>query len=170
MPDNLQWTDCAVTPIQEVMGADFRQMFCQRFQLAPEQFEERLFSMCLFRHSVPAVHLLRRWKPEMFREDYDLVRDLATTRCRGEVVTELNRFFGRNRRVGGFWRNFCLCRVSGKRVLQLYRGLMHEAEEAAEETSSDEEPATPSFAHSIPVSSGQNRSSQCTGVPASQAQ
>lgn len=115
------------------MGPDFRQLFCQRFQVAPEEFEKRLFWMCLFRHSIPFVHLLSRWKPEIFREDYDLVRELAATHSRGEVVTELNRFFGRNRRVGGFWRNVCLFRVSGKRVLQLYRSLLgQELEEMVE--------------------------------------
>lgn len=109
------------------MDGDFRQLFCQRYDLEPEQFEENLFRRCLFRHSIPIVPILLRWKPGMFREDFDLVRELASTRCRGEVVTELNRFFGRNRREGGFWRNVCLCRVSGKRVLELYRSLAREA-------------------------------------------
>ena len=106
------------------MGEDFRALFCQKFNVKPERFEKELFRMALFRHSLPFVFLLSRWKPALFREDFDLVRDLASTRCRGEVVTELNRFFGRNRRVGGFWRNVCLFRVSGKRVLKLYRSLV----------------------------------------------
>ena len=110
------------------MGADFRQLFCQKYGLAPEQFEQKLFWMCLFRHSLPVVYLFCRWKPEIFREDFDLMREVASCRSRGEVVNDLNRFFGRNRRVGGFWRNICLCRVSGKRVLQLYRGLIQEQE------------------------------------------
>jgi hypothetical protein len=113
------------------VGADFRQLFCAQFDVAAEDFEKRLFSMTLFRHSVAMVWLLQRWKPEMFREDYDLMRDLASTVSRGEVVSELNRFYGRNRRVGGFWRNICLCRVSGKRVLNLYRELIREQEEAS---------------------------------------
>jgi hypothetical protein len=112
------------------MGADFRQLFCHKYELAPERFEQRLFWMCLFRHSLPFVHFLIRWKPEIFREDFDLMREVASTRSRGEVVNELNRFFGRNRRVGGFWRNACLFRVSGKRVLQIYRALLHEQDEA----------------------------------------
>jgi hypothetical protein len=111
------------------MGADFRQLYCQKYELAPEQFEHKLFWHSLFRHGWPAVFFLARWKPEMFREDFDLIRELASSRSRGEVVCELNRFYGRNRRVGGFWRNVLLCRVSGKRVLQIYRSLANEHEE-----------------------------------------
>jgi hypothetical protein len=112
------------------MGLEFRQLFCRKFELEPERFEEKLFWMCLFPHAVPFVHLLFRLDRSIFREDLDLVRELATTRCRGEVITELNRFFGRNRRVGGFWRNVCLFRISGKRVLELYKALIREEEEA----------------------------------------
>ena len=112
------------------MGADFRQLFCQKYELAPEQFERELFRRTLFRHSVPLISLLEWWKPEIFREDRDLVHEVASCRSRGEVVSELNRFYGRNRRVGGFWRNSLLCRVSGKRVLQIYRSLVGEYEES----------------------------------------
>jgi hypothetical protein len=82
----------------------------------------------LFRHAVPFVSFLLRWNPEIFREDFDLMREVSHTCSRGEVVTELNRFYGRNRRVGGFWRNTCLFRVSGKRVLLIYRALIQEQE------------------------------------------
>jgi len=112
------------------MGADFRQLFCLKYELPPEQFERALFWMSVFRHSLPVVSLLQRWKPEMFREDYDLMREVASSTSRGEVICELNRFYGRNRRVGGFWRNVLYCRVSGKRVLQIYRSLIAEQEES----------------------------------------
>jgi hypothetical protein len=84
--------------------------------------------MALFRHSIPFVALLLRWKPAIFREDFDFMREASHTCNRGELVTELNRFYGRNRRVGGFWRNTLLFRVSGKRVLNIYRALIQEQE------------------------------------------
>lgn len=116
------------------MGADFRHLFCEKHELAPSEFERTLFWMCLFRHSVLVVFLLHRWKPQIFREDFDLMRDVANTVSTGELVTELNRFYGRNRRVGGFWRGVCLCRVSGKRVLRVYRSLIGETEGALAES------------------------------------
>lgn len=110
------------------MEADFRQLFSERFGCGEVEFETRLFRECLFRHSIPFVALLRRWKPEIFREDYDLARELAATHNTGEVVSELNRFYGRNARERGFFRTTCYFRISGKRVLQLYRELARETE------------------------------------------
>ncbi len=113
------------------MEADFRQLFSERYGCEQAQFEERVFKACLFRHSIPFVAVLRRWKPGIFREDYDLARELATTRNTGEVVSELNRFYGRNAREKGFWRTTCYFRISGKRVLRLYRDLVRGVEEPA---------------------------------------
>ena len=112
------------------MAADFRELFCQKHGLSPDEFQRELFWRCLFRHSIPFVFLLVRWNRDIFREDFDLVRELGSTVSRGEVVTELNRFYGRNRRVGGFWRNVCRFRVSGKRVLNVYRALIQDHEQA----------------------------------------
>lgn len=113
------------------MDADFRQLFSERFGCDERQFEGRLFKACLYRHSIPFVALLRRWNPQIFREDYDLVRELASVRSTGEVVSELNRFYGRNARERGFLRTTCYFRISGKRVLRLYRDLTREDETQA---------------------------------------
>ena len=113
------------------MGADFRQLFSEHYGCGEEEFEQRVFNECLFRHSVPVVAVLRRWKPALFREDHDLVRDLAATHDTGEVVSELNRFYGRNARERSFLRTKLYCRISGKRVLKLYRKLARAAEEGS---------------------------------------
>lgn len=115
------------------MGADFRQLFSEQFGCEEKEFEQRIFNECLFRHSVPVVALLRRCRPELFREDLDLARELAATRDTGEVVSELNRFYGRNARERSFLRTRLYCRISGKRVLKLYRSLIRAAEEGAAE-------------------------------------
>jgi hypothetical protein len=111
------------------MEADFRQLFSERFGCDGGDFEARVFKQCLFRHALPFVALLWRSDPEIFREDLDLVRELATARNTAEVVSELNRFYGRNARTRGFLRTTLYLRISGKRVLRLYRNLVREAEE-----------------------------------------
>lgn len=116
------------------MGADFRQLFSEQFGCEEEEFERRIFQRCLFRHSVPLVAILRRWKPEWFREDFDLARELAFTTSTGEVVSELNRFYGRNARERSFLRTTLYCRMSGKRVLKLYRELARRNEDSVEES------------------------------------
>lgn len=105
------------------MDADFRQLFCAETGCEPAEFEARLFVLCLFRHALPARWFIQDER-KFFREDWEMLRDIATARNTAEVVSELNRFYGRNRRDKNFFRTRFLLRVSGKRVLQIYRRLM----------------------------------------------
>jgi hypothetical protein len=67
--------------------------------------------------------LLRKLNSDFFREDLGLIGDLATARSHAEVLTELNRFYGRNVRDRNRLRKSFSLRVSGKRVLRLSRKL-----------------------------------------------
>lgn len=62
-------------------------------------------------------------RPGFFREDEGFICDLATARSREEVLTELNRFYGRNVRDRNWLRKLFSLRVSGKRVQRLSRKL-----------------------------------------------
>ena len=104
------------------MEADFRQLFCEATGCKPADFESRMFSTCLFRHAIPFLWLIRN-KQQFFREDLEMLRDIASAHNTPEVISELNRFYGRNRRDNGFLRTRLFFRVSGKRVLQIYRSL-----------------------------------------------
>jgi hypothetical protein len=115
------------------MEVEFRQLFTERFGCSAEEFEERVFWRALFRHALPFAWLISRLKPSFFREDYDLLREVATARNTGEVVSELNRFYGRNARDKSVLRTELHLRVSGKRVLRLYRDLTRDQEEADED-------------------------------------
>ncbi len=61
--------------------------------------------------------------PLFFREDTDFIRDVGTATSRGEVICELNRFYGRNMRDRNWLRRVFFLRLSGKRVLRIYREL-----------------------------------------------
>jgi hypothetical protein len=99
----------------------FKKMFCQRFKCSPEDYESRLFWGTLHRHAFPVAGLLSRMDPEFFREDEDLIRELAAAASHKEVIAELNRFFGRNVRDRNWLRKWFSLRISGKRVLKLSR-------------------------------------------------
>ncbi len=84
-----------------------------------------MFSRTLFRHAAVFAWVIRN-KPKFFREDLEMLRDIASARNTAEVISELNRFYGRNRRDRSVLRTSFFIRVSGKRVLRMYRALLHE--------------------------------------------
>jgi hypothetical protein len=101
----------------------FRLLFCQRFACSHLEYEQQLFSRCLHWHVRLCAKLLARLNSRFFLEDIGLVRDLATAASHSEVLTELNRFYGRNVRDQNWVRKNFLLRISGKRVLRLSRNL-----------------------------------------------
>ncbi len=107
------------------MEADFRALFSQSFGCSPGEFESEMFSKTLFRHAIPFSWLIRD-KAKFFREDLEMLRDIASAHNTPEVISELNRFYGRNRRDKSILRTSFFIRVSGKRVLQIYRALAQE--------------------------------------------
>ena len=106
------------------MDVEFRQLFSEKWGLEAGQFERKLFSRCLFRHALPFAWLLRKCDKDFFREDFDMLRDVASARNTDEVICEVNRFYGRNARDKSILRTVFFLRVSGKRVLKVYRSLV----------------------------------------------
>jgi hypothetical protein len=118
------------------MDVEFRQLFSEKSGVGAEQFERRLFRKCLFRHALPFAWLLQKLDPHFFREDFEMLRDIASARNTDEVICELNRFFGRNARDKSIFRTVFYIRVSGKRVLRLYRKLTRAGSNSDSESSS----------------------------------
>ena len=125
------------------MDVEFRQLFSEVSGIGAEQFERKLFSHCLFRHALPFAWLLQKWEPSFFREDFEMLRDIATARNTEEVISELNRFYGRNARDKGILRTAFYLRVSVKRVLRFYRKLSRNATAANLESSLPSETRIP---------------------------
>jgi hypothetical protein len=107
--------------------------------VAGEQFERKLFYKCLFRHALPLAWLLQKCDRDFFREDFEMLRDVASARNTDEVICEVNRFFGRNARDKSFLRTVLFLRVSGKRVLRAYRSLAKEEKTDSEQTTTPSE-------------------------------
>jgi hypothetical protein len=113
------------------MEAEFRQLFSEKWGVDPAEFERRLFRKCLFRHALPFARLIEKLDSDFFKEDYEMLRDVASARSTEEVICEANRFFGRNARDRSFWRTTFYLRISGKRVLNVYRSLIRERRDEA---------------------------------------
>lgn len=99
----------------------FKSLVCEHLACSSEQYEQQLFRHCLHWHVVPLARVLARWNPAFFYEDSGLIADLASANSHEEVLTELNRFYGRNVRDRNWLRKTFSLRISGKRVLRLSR-------------------------------------------------
>lgn len=108
------------------MRKDFRALFCESYRCSIQTYQPQLFSRCLHRHARPFAGILARLSKTFFHEDLGFIGDVATAASHGEVVTELNRFYGRNVRDRNWLRRTFALRISGKRVLRLSRRLFRE--------------------------------------------
>lgn len=123
------------------MDADFRHIFSCAVRCEPGEFEQRMFSKSLFWHA-PLFAWLIPNKAQFFREDFEMLREVASAKNTDEVICELNRFYGRNRRDHSILRTTFFIRVSGKRVLRLYRALAGSPEAPAHTPDVAERPRT----------------------------
>ncbi|HTI69823.1 MAG TPA: hypothetical protein VMF06_07645 [Candidatus Limnocylindria bacterium] len=116
--------EAGATPAQVSWDGSFRQGFCARYGCSPEDYESRAFGLFLYRHAVPLARLWMRVDPSIFREDFELLHEIATVKNMDILKQELGRFHGRNLRDKGWLRRTFLMRISGKRILRLCEGLL----------------------------------------------
>jgi hypothetical protein len=102
----------------------FKTLYCEQHACSEEDYDQHVFRRCLNLHAVPVANMLSQWAPAFFREDFDFVREVGFVTTRGELICELNRFYGRNLRDRNWFRRELGLRISGKRVLRLYRRLV----------------------------------------------
>jgi hypothetical protein len=105
----------------------FKGLVCEEFHCPSEQYEAQLFRRSLHWHAVLVARLLSKFRPGFFFEDSSLIREIASAASHAEVLTELNRFYGRNLRDRNWLRKTFSLRISGKRILRLSRRLFHSA-------------------------------------------
>lgn len=101
------------------MEQNFRNLFCQRFDCPERAYERSVFWRCLYRHALPAAALIYWAAPEVFREDFELIREVGAMTDSEIIKREVNCFYGRNVRHKTWIRTTLLIRVSGKRLLRL---------------------------------------------------
>jgi hypothetical protein len=106
-------------PPSQLWSKSFRELFCDAFHCPTDQFEKTIFQRCLHRHAVPFARLLESQGPGFFKEDYDLIREIAEIRDNQTFRAELNRFYGRNVRDKSWLRGTFSIRLSAKRLLRL---------------------------------------------------
>jgi hypothetical protein len=99
----------------------FQTAFCEHFGCTPNRYESELLRRGLFRHAVPLACLIRRFKPQFFVEDLDLIREVGKMTSPELFKNEVNYFYGRNLRHKNWLRSAFRIRISGSRMLRIRR-------------------------------------------------
>lgn len=96
----------------------FREAVCDRFGVAPAGYEQEVLWRCFFPSTLGIGKLLWLVKPDYFRDDLELIRDVADCVSVNEVRTELNdhRY---HRPIKSFLRRILRVRVSGQRLVDM---------------------------------------------------
>lgn len=96
----------------------FRDAVCQHFRRAPEAYEEMVFSHCLYPHAIWPARLIRRFVPDYFSSDFELIRLVANKtgpeELRAEVRVHRSLFPPET-----LLRRYLRVRLSGQRLLDL---------------------------------------------------
>jgi hypothetical protein len=102
----------------ETKGASacFRDVFCRRFQVAPERYEVDMLRRCLPRRVRLLAPLIRLFSPDLFSVDRLFIDSIGRTRNAAELKTELRAF--RDHAANRRWKRRVLkLRLSVWRIL-----------------------------------------------------
>ena len=80
----------------------FKHVFCETFGCSDAEFERALFRRTLFPHAIPLALIVRVIKPDVFREDFELISDIGRSENADSFRQEISYFHGRNVRCGSF--------------------------------------------------------------------
>jgi hypothetical protein len=103
-----------------------KELFCERFDCPPSEYEERAFRKCLYLHARPLAPLIRLISPNFFAEDFKFMRYLGDSTSLREVRVDRMNFHDANRSNPKFLRTALRIRVSGRKATRLAQRLYAE--------------------------------------------
>src|SRR5262249_31800448 len=99
----------------------FKALFCEIHRCPPEKFARRLFWAGLHRRALPFAKLLMLIKPRFFALDFQLVEEAGSSVAVDEFVSSINCFREDCKVEGSFLHEDLQLRISGKRLLDVYK-------------------------------------------------
>ncbi len=97
----------------------FRQLYCEREGCKPEEFEERIFWHCLYRHAVPFVAMLRWLSRGSFKRDFEYLHLIGLATDANEFRRAVEALRSSSLLNDGGLRRLLRCRVSSERLMKL---------------------------------------------------
>ena len=105
----------------------FEQVYCERHNCTPRQFQRKLFARGMYLHARPFALFIRLVNARFFAADDSLVRSVAQATTMRAVREEVRDYFwdSENR---NWLRQVLKIRVSGQRIKNLAREYLPESE------------------------------------------
>ena len=120
-----------------MMRRPFRSLFCERFDCAPSEYEDRALTKCLYWHARFLAPLIRMLSPDFFRIDLKFIRYLGESTGMREALEDRGNLRHANRSNPGFFRTTCRIRVSGSRATRLAETLFEHDRERSPDARDD---------------------------------
>ena len=105
-------------PQQQAPQRCLQEIFCDHFKCPAEEFEKRMFWMCVRPDVIPLARVIWAIHRKFFYNDLEMLRQLGKTSNTRELRYEIESFRHYNPPRGFIRRNFKV-RVSGKRLLKI---------------------------------------------------
>lgn len=105
----------------------FREAFCDYYRCPPEEFVVRATRKSLRWRARLLRPLILFFNPEHFKPDFEFLEMLGSARSWKDVHAAMGAFESNNRLRGGFYRNRCKFRASGRRVAALITRVLGDA-------------------------------------------
>lgn len=102
----------------------FREAFCERFNIRPDLFGEKVLWRCHHRRSLPLGRWIWRHKRAHYDADLDMIRAVAECTSVSELRAEMNDFLYHNP-PKGFLRKTMHVRLSGQRLVDMAAKIMY---------------------------------------------
>ena len=101
---------------------NFCELYCDRFQCSPMEFDDDVFWRCLHPRARLWAHLIRMVNRNYFATDIELIESVGDLTDLDQMDSEV-MLFRYHRPAKGFWRGKMRVRISGRRLLGLAKDL-----------------------------------------------
>jgi len=108
-------------------AATFAEIYCERHQLPPEDFEKTVLHETLYPHARLFAPMCRTFNPQHFAADFDLIRAVGRLQ-RLRDFTDEAKDFAHHPANTGFWHSLMRVRVSTKRLRLLVKATLPRGE------------------------------------------
>ena len=109
-----------------IVSESFRDLYCAFMHCQTEKFVSHLFLRAIYRRSLPVTLLVWWLKPNFFKPEFDLLRELAVVTTRDAFRKEVEEYrydVRRQASQASWWKNALRLRISGQRLLRYARRL-----------------------------------------------
>jgi hypothetical protein len=114
-----------------VQAKTFKTLYCEVFRCRSEQFVQKLLWRSLHLRALPVALILKLIRPRFFRLDIQLIEEIGEAQGAMDVMAAINGFRQDCRSNNSFQHEDMRVRISGKRLLSVFKKTRLKAQAAA---------------------------------------